>query len=50
VGLQFHGHADHTIMLSWKVGSHRVAIPRNVFAALVHRVDDGTGDVSLVCE
>jgi len=50
VGLQFHGQADTTIELSWTTGSHRVAIPANVFAALVQRVDAGTSDVSLVCE
>jgi hypothetical protein len=50
VGLQFHGQADTTIELSWAAGSHRVALPANVFGALVQRVDAGTGDVSLVCE
>ncbi len=50
VGLQFHGHADTKIELSWAAGSHRVAVPANTFGALVHRVDAGTGDVSLVCE
>jgi len=50
VGLQFHGHADTTIELSWAAGSHPVAVPANVFGALVQRVDAGTGDVSLVCE
>ncbi len=50
VGLQFHGHADATVDLSWAAGSHRVALPANVFAARVRRLDAGTGDVSLVCE
>jgi hypothetical protein len=36
--------------LSWVAGSQQVAVPKGVFAALVQRVDAGTGDVSLVCE
>jgi hypothetical protein len=50
VGLQFHGHADATVDLSWAAGSHRVAIPANTFGALARRVDAGDGDVSMVCE
>lgn len=50
VGLHFHGHAATTVDLSWAAGSHRVAVPSGIFAALVERVDAGHGDVSLVCE
>ena len=50
VGLHFHGHAATTVDLSWAAGSHRVAVPSGIFAALVERVDAGRGDVSLVCE
>jgi hypothetical protein len=50
VGLQFHDHPDTNIELSWAAGSRQVAIPAKTFGALAHRVDDGTGDVSLVYE
>jgi hypothetical protein len=50
VGLHFHSHAPTTVDLSWAAGSHPVAVPSGILAALVRRVDAGTGDVSLVCE
>jgi len=50
VGVHFHSHATSTVDLSWTAGSHRVAVPSGIYAALVQRVDAGTGDVSLVCE
>jgi hypothetical protein len=50
VGVQFHGHAGTTLDLSWAGGSHRLAVPAGISAALVERVDAGPGDVSLVCE
>jgi hypothetical protein len=50
VGVHFHNHGTSTLDLSWVAGSQRVAVPKGVFAALVQRVDAGTGDVSLVCE
>ena len=50
VEVHFHGHTATTIDLSWAAGSHAVAIPSGIFAALVQRVDAGTGDVSLVYE
>ncbi len=50
MGNHFHSHATATVGLSWAAGSHRVAVPSGIFAALVQRVDAGTGDVSLVCE
>jgi len=50
VGVQFHNHGTTTLDLSWAAGSHRVPVPKEVNAARVHRVDAGTGDVSLVCE
>jgi hypothetical protein len=50
VGVAFHNHGTTTLNLSWVAGSQRLAVPQNVFAALVQRVDAGTGDVSLVCE
>jgi hypothetical protein len=49
-GVQFHGHAGTTLDLSWAAGSHRLAVPPGISAALVERVDAGPGDVSLVCE
>ncbi len=50
VGVLFHNHGTTTLDLSWVAGSQRLAVPQGVFAALVQRVDAGTGDVSLVCE
>jgi hypothetical protein len=50
VGILFHNHGTTTVDLSWVAGSQRLAVPQGVFAALVQRVDAGTGDVSLVCE
>ena len=50
VGILFHDHGTTTLDLSWVAGSQRLAVPQGVFAALVQRVDAGTGDVSLVCE
>ena len=50
VGVLFHNHGTTTLDLSWVAGSQRLAVPKSVFAALVQRVDAGTGDVSLVCE
>jgi len=50
VGVLFHNQATTTLDLSWVAGSQRLAVPKGVFAALVQRVDAGTGDVSLVCE
>jgi hypothetical protein len=50
VGILFHSHGTTTLDLSWVAGSQRLAVPQGVFAALVQRVDAGTGDVSLVCE
>jgi hypothetical protein len=50
VRVQFHNHRTTTLDLSWAAGSHRVPVPKEVNAARVHRVDAGTGDVSLVCE
>jgi len=50
VGVHFHNHGTTTLDLSWVAGSQRVTVPKGVFAALVQRVDAGTGDVSLVCE
>jgi hypothetical protein len=50
VGVHFHNRGTTTLDLSWVAGSQRVAVPKGVFAALVRRVDAGTGDVSLVCE
>jgi hypothetical protein len=50
VGVLFHSHGTTTLDLSWVAGSRRLAVPKDVFAALVQRVDAGTGDVSLVCE
>src|SRR5690242_949385 len=50
VGVLFHNHGTTTMDLSWVAGSQRVTVPQGVFAALVQRVDAGTGDVSLVCE
>jgi hypothetical protein len=50
IGVHFHNHGTTTLDLSWVAGSQRVAVPKGVFAALVQRVDAGTGDVSLVCE
>jgi hypothetical protein len=50
VGVHFHKHATTTLDLSWVGGSQRLAVPKDVFAALVQRVDAGAGDVSLVCE
>jgi len=50
VGILFHDHGTTTLDLSWVAGSQRLAVPKGVFAALVQRVDAGTGDVSLVCE
>jgi hypothetical protein len=50
VGVLFHNHGTTTLDLSWVAGSQRVTVPQGVFAALVQRVDAGTGDVSLVCE
>jgi hypothetical protein len=41
---------EPTLDLSRVAESQRVAVPQGVFAALVQRVDAGTGDVSLVCE
>ena len=50
VGVLFHNHGTTTLDLSWVAGSQQLAVPSGVFAALVQRVDAGTGDVSLVCE
>ncbi len=50
VGILFHNHGTTTMDLSWVAGSQRLAVPQGVFAALVQRVDAGTGAVSLVCE
>ena len=50
VGVLFHNHGSTTLDLSWIAGSHRLAVPKGGFAALVQRVDAGTGDVSLACE
>jgi hypothetical protein len=50
VGVHFHSHAITTVGLSWAAGSHRIAVPSGILAALVRRVDAGRGDVSLVCE
>ena len=50
MGVLFHDHGTTTLDLSWVAGSQRLAVPKGVFAALVQRVDAGTGDVSLVCE
>jgi hypothetical protein len=50
VGVLFHNQATTTLDLSWVAGSQRLTVPQGVFAALVQRVDTGTGDVSLVCE
>jgi hypothetical protein len=50
VGVLFHNHGTTTLDLSWVAGSRQLAVPKGVFAALVQRVDAGTGDVSLVCE
>ena len=50
VGVLFHSHGTTTLDLSWVAGSRRLAVPKDVFAALVQRVDAGTGEVSLVCE
>jgi hypothetical protein len=50
VGVLFHDHGTTTLDLSWVAGSQRLAVPQGVFAALVQRVDAGTGDVSLACE
>ncbi len=50
MGVLFHNHGTTTLDLSWVAGSQRLAVPQSVFAALVQRVDAGTGDVSLVCE
>jgi len=50
VGVQFHDHPTTNLDLSWAAGSRRVNVPANTFGLLVHRVDAGTGDVSLVCE
>jgi hypothetical protein len=50
VGVLFHNHGTTTLDLSWVAGSQRLAVPHGVFAALVQRVDAGTGEVSLVCE
>jgi hypothetical protein len=50
VGVHFHGQATTTVDLSWAAGSHPVSVPSGTFAALVQRLDAGTGDVSLVCE
>jgi hypothetical protein len=50
VGVHFHSRKTSTVDLSWAAGSHRVAVPSGIFAALVQRVDAGAGDVSLVCE
>jgi hypothetical protein len=50
VGVLFHNQGTTTLDLSWVAGSQRLAVPAGVFAALVQRVDAGTGDVSLVCE
>jgi hypothetical protein len=50
VEVQFHGHGNENVDLSWTVGSQLLTVPSGICAALVQRVDAGTGDVSLVCE
>lgn len=51
VGVQFHNHGTTTFKLDWQPdGAQVVPVPAGVQAALLHRIDAGTADVSVACQ
>lgn len=51
VGVQFHNQGTTSINLDWQPqGSRIIAVPAGVQSARLHRIDAGTGDVSVSCQ
>lgn len=48
--VEFHGSAAARRSITWAAGSHSLTPPKDVHAALVTRVDAGTGDVSVAIQ